>query len=165
MRVLITGGAGFIGSHLADRLIAGGAKVRVLDSLEAQVHPSRTRPTSPHPEAEPIVGDVREKAAVLAALEGIDAIFHLAARVGAGQRMYEIAGYTSVNTVKTAVLLEGLVDGPVKRLIVASSMAQRAAREPGVAPPQGAAYAALYKELLGTRARLSDTRHPPALAS
>lgn len=122
MRVLITGGAGFIGSHLTDRLIARGARVRILDNLEPQVHPGGQRPGYLHPEAELIVGDVRNKRAVLAALEGIDAVYHLAARVGVGQSMYQIEGYTSVNAVGTAVLLEALFDRPVKRLIVASSM-------------------------------------------
>lgn len=122
MRVLITGGAGFIGSHLADRLIALGARVRVLDSLEAQVHPGRERPGYLHPEAELVVGDVRHRETVISALEGLDAVYHLAARVGVGQSMYEMEGYTSANTVGTAVLLEALVDRPVKRLVVASSM-------------------------------------------
>src|SRR5690606_19239280 len=122
VRVLITGGAGFIGSHLADRLIALGARVRVLDSLEAQVHPGRERPGYLHPEAELVVGDVRHRETVISALEGLDAVYHLAARVGVGQSMYEMEGYTSANTVGTAVLLEALVDRPVKRLVVASSM-------------------------------------------
>jgi dTDP-L-rhamnose 4-epimerase len=123
VRVLITGGAGFIGSHLADRLIAAGHQVRVLDSLIAQVHGDNPqRPAYLNPEAELLIGDVRDKARVLEALDGVDAVYHFAARVGVGQSMYEIAEYTSVNGLGTAVLLEALLSRPVKRLIVASSM-------------------------------------------
>jgi dTDP-L-rhamnose 4-epimerase len=121
--VLITGGAGFIGSHLANALLARGYAVRVLDSLIPQVHgPLRERPAYLAPEVELIVGDVRDPAAVRRALHGIDAVYHLAARVGVGQSMYEVAEYTSVNNVGTAVLLEALIERPVQRLIVASSM-------------------------------------------
>jgi dTDP-L-rhamnose 4-epimerase len=127
VKVLITGGAGFIGSHLTDRLVAMGATVRILDNLEPQVHgegarKQKARPEYLHKQAELLVGDVRDKQAVLAALDSVDAVFHFAARVGVGQSMYEIANYTAVNTVGTGVLLEALVDRPVKRLIVASSM-------------------------------------------
>jgi dTDP-L-rhamnose 4-epimerase len=123
VRVLITGGAGFIGSHLADELIRCGHEVRVLDALVSQVHGEGAgRPEYLHPKAELVVGDVRDKTRVLEALDGVDAVYHFAARVGVGQSMYEIAEYTSVNGLGTAVLLEALFDRPVKRLIVASSM-------------------------------------------
>jgi dTDP-L-rhamnose 4-epimerase len=122
-RILITGGAGFIGSHLADELLAHGYAVRALDSLAAQVHgPGATRPAYLAPEVELQVGDVRDPQAVRRALAGVDAVFHLAARVGVGQSMYEVASYTSVNNLGTAVLLEALIERPVGRLVVASSM-------------------------------------------
>ncbi len=121
--ILITGGAGFIGSHLADELLAHGYRVRALDDLSEQVHgPAAARPAYLHPDVELIVGDVRDPAAVREALQGIDAVVHLAARVGVGQSMYEIARYTSVNNLGTAVLLEALIERPVGRLVVASSM-------------------------------------------
>lgn len=121
--ILITGGAGFIGSHLCDELISKGYSVKVLDSLIAQVHGAdAVRPEYLNPEAELIVGDVRDKATVLKALKGIDAVYHFAARVGVGQSMYEVNEYTDVNNRGTAVLLEALIENPVKRLVVASSM-------------------------------------------
>ncbi|HEY0884850.1 MAG TPA: SDR family NAD(P)-dependent oxidoreductase [Ramlibacter sp.] len=122
-QVLITGGAGFIGSHLADELLASGYRVRVLDTLEAQVHgEARRRPDYLDPQVEMIVGDVCDKDAVQKALHGVDAVYHFAAAVGVGQSMYEIAQYTRVNNLGTAVLLEALVAKPVERLVVASSM-------------------------------------------
>jgi dTDP-L-rhamnose 4-epimerase len=121
-RVLITGGAGFIGSHLADELLARGLSVRALDSLHPQVHGERTRPAYLAREVELVVGDVRDPVAVRRALAGVDAVYHFAARVGVGQSMYEVTEYTSVNNVGTAVLLEALIEQPVKRLVVASSM-------------------------------------------
>jgi dTDP-L-rhamnose 4-epimerase len=121
--ILITGGAGFVGSHLADELLARGYRVRALDDLSEQVHgPAAARPAYLDPEVELMVGDVRDPAAVRRALQGVDAVFHLAARVGVGQSMYEIARYTSVNNLGTAVLLEALIERPVERLVVASSM-------------------------------------------
>jgi dTDP-L-rhamnose 4-epimerase len=123
MRVLITGGAGFIGSHLADDLLARGHHVRVLDNLSSQVHGSTDRPPAYlNPAVEFRAGDVRDPVATVAAVDGIDAVFHLAAVVGVGQSMYEVRAYTEVNTVGTAVLLEALIAHPVRRLIVASSM-------------------------------------------
>lgn len=121
--VLITGGGGFIGSHLAHELLNAGYQVRVLDNLSPQVH-SRDciRPAYLDQDVELIVGDVRNPLAVKHALAGIDAVFHFAAAVGVGQSMYEIEHYTSTNTLGTAVLLEQLIDHPVQRLIVASSM-------------------------------------------
>lgn len=121
--ILLTGGAGFIGSHLADQLIERGHRVRVLDCLLPQVHgEARARPSYLPPEVELHVGDVRDAEAVRRALRGVDAVYHFAAAVGVGQSMYEIAHYTSVNNLGTAVLLEALIKSPVKRLIVASSM-------------------------------------------
>jgi dTDP-L-rhamnose 4-epimerase len=121
--VLITGGAGFIGSHLADELIKNGYRVRVLDNLSEQVHgPDAQRPTYLNPQVELLVGDIRDKYAVRSALEGIDAVFHFAAMVGVGQSMYQIEDYESVNNIGTAVLLEALIENPVTKLVVASSM-------------------------------------------
>ena len=121
-RVLITGGAGFIGSHLARHLLATGAEVRVLDNLTEQVHADGGRPDYLPDEAELIVGDVRDPDRVASALVGIDVVVHFAARVGVGQSMYEIAEYASVNTHGTAVLLQAMVQRPIRKLLVASSM-------------------------------------------
>jgi dTDP-L-rhamnose 4-epimerase len=120
--VLITGGAGFIGAHLATRLLEQGDHVRVLDSLHRQVHADGARPGYLADDVELLVGDVRDPDAVRKALAGVDRVAHLAARVGVGQSMYEIAEYTSVNGVGTGVLLEALLDFPVESLVVASSM-------------------------------------------
>jgi dTDP-L-rhamnose 4-epimerase len=124
--VLITGGAGFIGSHLADELLEHGYRVKALDNLSDQVHgpgiQGGGRPGYLNPEVELIEGDVRDPQAVRRALDGVDAVYHYAARVGVGQSMYEIEKYTSVNNLGTAVLLEALIERPVRRLVVASSM-------------------------------------------
>jgi dTDP-L-rhamnose 4-epimerase len=122
-KVLITGGAGFIGSHLADELLAHGYQVRVLDSLDPQVHgEQRRRPEYLAKEVELIVGDVNDRSKVDQAVKGVDAVYHFAAAVGVGQSMYEVAHYTRVNNLGTAVVLEALTQNPVQRLIVASSM-------------------------------------------
>jgi dTDP-L-rhamnose 4-epimerase len=122
-QVLITGGAGFIGSHLADELLACGYRVRALDNLSPQVHgPERRRPSYLAPEVELLVGDVRNAQTVRRALEGVDVVYHLAAAVGVGQSMYQVAQYTDINNLGTATLLEQLMQHPVERLIVASSM-------------------------------------------
>jgi dTDP-L-rhamnose 4-epimerase len=121
--ILITGGAGFIGSHLADALLSRGHRVRALDNLSPQVHgPKAERPAYLDPEVELIRGDVRDPEIVSRALDGVEIVYHLAAAVGVGQSMYEIAHYTSVNNLGTAVLLEALAAQPVARLVVASSM-------------------------------------------
>jgi len=124
MRVLITGGAGFIGSHLADRLLAEGHQVRALDNLDPQVHPAGDRPDYLDGDVELQVGDVREHDAVRQALEGVDAVVHFAAAVGVGQSMYEIERYTSINAIGAAVLLEEAVErrDRISKLLVASSM-------------------------------------------
>lgn len=122
-RVLITGGAGFVGSHLADELLAHGYAVRVLDSLSPQVHgDGGGRPGYLAADVELQVGDACDPEAVRNALQGVDAVFHLAAAVGVGQSMYQIAHYTRSNNLGTAVLLEALAEQPVDRLVVASSM-------------------------------------------
>jgi dTDP-L-rhamnose 4-epimerase len=121
--ILITGGAGFIGSHLGDALLYNGHKVRVLDNLSEQVHgPGQIRPSYLHPDIDLIVGDIRNKSDVRKALEGAEVVYHLAAKVGVGQSMYEIQDYTDVNNMGTAVLLEAIIEKPVEKLIVASSM-------------------------------------------
>lgn len=121
--VLITGGAGFLGSHLANELLVNGYKVTILDSLCPQVHgPERQPPSYLSADVELQIGDVRDPIAVKRALKDVDAVYHFVASVGVGQSMYEIAEYTSVNNLGTAVLLEALLKKPVHRLIVASSM-------------------------------------------
>jgi len=122
-KVLITGGAGFVGSHLADALIKAGHHVRVFDNLSPQVHGSEV-PSYLSPDAEFILGDIRDSDAVRNAIDGVDVIFHLAAAVGVGQSMYQIHDYMGVNTQGTAVLLQTLLDrkARVEKLVVASSM-------------------------------------------
>jgi dTDP-L-rhamnose 4-epimerase len=121
-RILITGGAGFIGSHLSDELLSAGYRVRALDLLVGQVHGRQTRPDYLDREVELVVGDVRDRSVIDRALAGVDAVFHLAAAVGVGQSMYQIGDYTSTNVGGTATLLDALIARPVERLIVASSM-------------------------------------------
>jgi dTDP-L-rhamnose 4-epimerase len=121
-RILITGGAGFIGSHTARHLLELGYDVRALDNLDPQVHPTRERPGYLEDDVELIVGDVRDADAVARVLSGVDCVIHLAARVGVGQSMYEIASYSSVNTFGTGVLLEAMMDRGIRHLVVASSM-------------------------------------------
>jgi dTDP-L-rhamnose 4-epimerase len=122
VRTLVTGGAGFIGSHLVRALLERGDQVVILDRLEPQVHGDAV-PEVPEG-AELIVGDVGDVQAADSALVGVDRIVHLAAAVGVGQSMYEIARYTELNTMATARFLERVVAQrpmPV-RLVVASSM-------------------------------------------
>lgn len=124
MPILVTGGAGFIGSHLVDALAQRGERVRVLDNLEPQVHRGR-KPAYLNPKAEYLFEDVLEPAALLRALDGAEAVVHLAARVGVGQSMYEVARYVEGNCLGTARLLDALAQNrrpPLKKLVVASSM-------------------------------------------
>lgn len=125
MRILVTGGAGFVGSHLVDALIARGHTVRVLDNLEPQVHGgNQSVPAYVHPEADLRWGDMRDAAAVEEALEDVDAVFHQASAVGVGQSMYRVRHYMEANVVGTAVLLEAVSRrrGQLSKLVVASSM-------------------------------------------
>ncbi len=123
MRVLITGGAGFIGSHLTDLLLSNGYGVRILDNLAPQVHGlERRRPPYLADDAELIVGDVRDGEAVERALRGVRAVVYLAAAVGVGQSMYDLSSYVGTNELGTAILLEAISRHPVERMIIASSM-------------------------------------------
>ena len=121
-RVLITGGAGFIGSHVADELLRAGYSVRALDVLVDQVHGDSQRPDYLDSDVELIAGDVRNEEVVRGALEGVDAVVHLAARVGVGQSMYQQAEYAGANTLGTAVLMAALAQHPVRKVVTASSM-------------------------------------------
>jgi dTDP-L-rhamnose 4-epimerase len=122
-QTLITGGAGFVGSHLADGLLAAGHRVRILDDLTPQVHPAG-RPNYLSPDVELMMGDVRDPNRLKEALAGVDVVYHFAATVGVGQSMYEIARYMSVNTQGTAELLQAILDSktPPEKIVVASSM-------------------------------------------
>jgi dTDP-L-rhamnose 4-epimerase len=130
-RVLVTGGAGFIGSHLCQALLAAGADVRVLDSLEPQVHGSKTGGDSvgsggilPTADLDLRVGDVADPELVAQALESVTMVVHFAAAVGVGQSMYEIRRYCQANTMGTAVLLEAVAErrDAISKMVVASSM-------------------------------------------
>ena len=120
--ILITGGAGFIGSHLTRALLEKGHRVRVLDSLIDQVHPGGEPPADFPKDAELVVGDVRDEAALDRALQDVDKVVHLAAEVGVGQSMYAVERYVSVNDLGTASLFQKLIDKDVRRVVVASSM-------------------------------------------
>ena len=124
-KILVTGGCGFIGSHLVDRLVADGRRVRVLDSLDPQVHLGGPPPHL-NPEAEYLYGAVGDDSQLGPALEEVEAVVHLAASVGVGQSMYRVTDYVAANTGGTARLLERLIELPAERrprkLVVASSM-------------------------------------------
>jgi dTDP-L-rhamnose 4-epimerase len=122
-RVLVTGGAGFIGSFLVDHFLRAGRPVRVLDSLDPQVHPAG-RPDYLAPEVELVVGDTRDKQAVARALEGVDTVIHAAAAVGVGQSLYRVQHYVETNAGGMAAVLEALIDRKqeLRKLIVFTSM-------------------------------------------
>lgn len=125
MRILVTGGAGFIGSHTIDCLLERGHAVRILDALTPQVHGNeRMRPNYLNPRVECILGRIEDPATVWQALEDIDSVIHLASAVGVGQSMYQIVDYCRTNVLGTATLLEALINRKraLKSLIVASSM-------------------------------------------
>jgi dTDP-L-rhamnose 4-epimerase len=118
MRVLVTGAAGFIGSHIAETMAAAGHDVRGLDSLSPAVHNGRPG----HVTGELVVGDVRDPAAVDQALAGVDAVCHQAAMVGLGVDLSDLPRYADVNVTGTAVLLEAMGRHGIPRLVFASSM-------------------------------------------
>lgn len=120
--ILLTGGAGFVGRHLAKALLEKGHRVRALDLMIDQVHSGAGRPGELDPEVELVTGDIRDEAKVKEALRGVHAVVHLAAEVGVGQSMYAVDRYTSVNEYGTAVLFQQLIEKPVRRVVVASSM-------------------------------------------
>jgi dTDP-L-rhamnose 4-epimerase len=123
LKVLVTGGAGFIGSHLVAELTRRGHQVRVLDNLEPQVHGSGQDVSLPNG-VELLKADVRDRPAVERALDGVDAVFHEAAMVGVGQSMYQVERYVSANTLGGAVLLDVIANARrrPRKLVVASSM-------------------------------------------
>jgi dTDP-L-rhamnose 4-epimerase len=122
-KILVTGGAGFIGSFLVDALIRQGYRVVVFDNLEPQVHNGRIPPYL-HPEAEFVCGDIRDYDAVKKVTKDVEAVFHEAAMVGVGQSMFQVKKYVDVNSAGTANLLDVLANEPhkVRKMIVASSM-------------------------------------------
>jgi dTDP-L-rhamnose 4-epimerase len=125
MTTLVTGGAGFIGSHLVDELLVKGENIKILDALVPQVHGERADwPVWTPDGVEKMRGDVRDPEVWRKALQGVDQVYHLAAEVGVGQSMYEIIRYMDANTMGTAHLLEILAQGDhkIEKLVVASSM-------------------------------------------
>ncbi|MFH2068788.1 MAG: SDR family NAD(P)-dependent oxidoreductase [Candidatus Omnitrophota bacterium] len=123
MKILVTGGAGFIGSHLTDLLVEKGHDVRIFDNLEPQVHQGK-KPKYLNPAAEFVRGDVRDYARLQKALAGREAVFHLAAAVGVGQSQYRVEHYVDTNIRGTATLFDILVNqkNKVGKIIVAASM-------------------------------------------
>src|SRR5688572_5166902 len=121
--ILVTGGAGFIGSHLVDALVERGHRVRILDSIVEQVHGGKV-PEHLNPEAEFIRADMCDAEAVSEALDGVEVVYNKAAEVGVGQSMYEIVRYVKANDLGTAVLLEEMIKRPgqFRKMVVASSM-------------------------------------------
>lgn len=125
MKILVTGGAGFIGSHLISQLLNLGYSIRVLDALIEQVHGTNgSRELNWPANVEFIKGDVRDMDTWRTALAGCDVVYHLAAEVGVGQSMYDIVRYMSANTMGTANLMELLANKEceVQKVVVASSM-------------------------------------------
>jgi dTDP-L-rhamnose 4-epimerase len=125
MKILVTGGAGFIGSHTTDYLLERGHSVRVLDALIPQVHGKvKRQPLYLDPRVELLIGRVEDPSAVLQALENIDSVIHLASAVGVGQSMYQIVDYCTTNVLGTATLLQTIIDSKrcLRSFVVASSM-------------------------------------------
>jgi dTDP-L-rhamnose 4-epimerase len=125
-KVLITGGAGFIGNKTAAKLVVEGYDVRILDNLSRQVHPDPKESMARlHPAVEFVCGDIRDRSVLLAAMEGVEVVYHFAAETGVGQSMYEIERYSDVNIRGTAMLCDCIAQRPgsIKRIILASSRA------------------------------------------
>ncbi len=122
--VLVTGGAGFIGSHLVDLLVAAGERVRVLDNLDPLAHPGGELPGHMNAVAEVQVGDLRDRGAVDRALDGVDRVFHLGGVVGNGESTINVRKAIEVNCVGTATLMEAVIERrhSIRRLVAASSM-------------------------------------------
>ncbi len=165
-RILITGGAGFVGSHTADALLQAGHAVRIFDNLSPQVHAAGTPSYLPR-EAEFIQGDVRDLDQVRQAVRDVEVIFHLAAAVGVGQSMYQIADYTAVNNLGTANLLQAIVDtrSHPEKIVVASSMSiygegKYLCPECGEVSPQARPLAQLKEKRWETVCRCSETLVP-----
>ena len=129
MNILVTGGSGFIGANLVCRLHRDGHVIRVLDSLSPQIHGAKPATSSLRQQIEGkcefVRGDVTDATTVRAALDGCDAVVHLAAETGTGQSMYEVARYCHTNVQGTAVLLEAVAEhkGSIRKFVVASSRA------------------------------------------
>jgi dTDP-L-rhamnose 4-epimerase len=123
-RIVVTGGAGFVGSHLVDALVRDGHAVRVVDALVPQVHGKTATPKYVPKDAEFIRADVRDARTWQKALKGVRVVFHQAAEVGVGQSMYEITKYMDANTMGTSVMWQELITGKyqVEKVLVASSM-------------------------------------------
>jgi dTDP-L-rhamnose 4-epimerase len=121
--VLVTGGAGFVGSHLVDALLERGHRVRVLDNLDPQAHDGGT-PRFLAADAELVAGDIRDRDAVRRSLDGVELVLHQAGMVGNGQSMYELHRYVDVNAGGTAILMEEALRrrDTVRRIVAASSM-------------------------------------------
>ena len=122
--MLVTGGAGFIGSHLVDALLERGERVRVLDNLDPLAHPDGGVPDHLSPEAELVRGDLADAEAVRRALEGVDRVFHLGGAVGNGESMMNVRRAVDANSAGTATLLEAVLArrDRVRRVVLASSM-------------------------------------------
>jgi dTDP-L-rhamnose 4-epimerase len=126
MHILVTGGAGFVGSHLTDRLVTDGHAVRMYDNLEPQVHNGKI-PDYLNRDAEFVQADICDEERLDKALDGIDVVFHKAAMVGVGQSMYQPLKYTRVNTLGGATLLDLIVNkhrDHVRKVVVAASMSE-----------------------------------------
>jgi dTDP-L-rhamnose 4-epimerase len=155
-RILVTGGCGFIGRHVAEDLLECGYEVRLYDALIDQVHEG-VAVTLPEG-AEVVRGDMRDAERLRKALTGCDAVLHLAAEVGVGQSMYEIARYVGANDLGTAVLLEELIAQPVSRIVVASSMSVYG--EGYYATPEGVLLETVRRNPAEVRAGRWDPRGP-----
>jgi len=137
-QVLVTGGAGFIGGHLTRHLVELGHRVRVFDSLDPRVHGlGYSRPPNVHREAELVVGDLRNADLLQRALERVEVVFHLAARIGLTDARAAGDGFCSVNSVGTKVLMRAIASQSVRRVILTSSMrvyGEGLYRDPGGLP-------------------------------